>query len=335
VSPAIRPIGHEDRLSLVEHLDELRTRIIICVVALLVAFTFAVWQKDTLLDIVNQPLEETTAATTRKASGPLEQTARSQVRLRAALERGAAAFERLAAAPNLSAADRATLREAIRSYSQAARALPSSVPGRQPVTLGVTEPFTTTLTVSLWFAVLFTLPLFLYQAYAFVVPAFRPEEKSVVRPLALLVPVLFFAGVAFGYFVVLPPAIDFLQSFNADSYDVLVQAKPYYSFVVLALISLGLLFQIPIAVLALTRAGLVTVAQLRRNRRYAIVVIAVLAMLLPTIDPITMLIEMVPLLILYELSILLASWLERLSARRERAAGPAASDQEETSADAV
>jgi sec-independent protein translocase protein TatC len=333
--PPIRPVGHEDRLSLIEHLDELRSRLIVCLVGFLIAFSVAVWQNHALLDIVNRPLERTTSATAKKASGPLEQTARSQVRLRRALERGADAFERLASSPSLTAADRATLREAIRSYGQAARALPDSVPGRQPVTLGVTEPLTTTLTVSLWFAVLFSLPLFLYQAYAFVMPAFKPEEKRVVRPLMLLVPLLFVCGVAFGYYVVLPPAVKFLQTFNASSYDVLVQAKPYYSFVILSLVSLGILFQIPIAVVALTRARVVTVRQLRRNRGYAIVVIAVLAMLLPTIDPVTMLLEMLPLLVLYELSILLASWLDRVTARRERAAALAAPSDPDESADAV
>lgn len=312
---AMRPIGHEDRLSLVEHLDELRTRLIICAAGFFVAFSLAVWQNERLLDVVNRPLERTTAASVKKASGPLEQTARSQVQLRRALERGAAAFDRLSRSRVLTPADRAALREAVRSYGDAARALPREVPGRQPVTLGVTEPLTTTLTISLWFALLFSLPLILYQAYAFVLPAFSPQERRVALPLMALAPVLFAAGVAFCWFVVLPPAIKFLQSFNAASFDVLVQAQPYYAFVVFALISLGVLFQIPLAVLALTRAGIVSVEQLRRNRRYAVVVIAVVAMLLPTIDPVTLILEMIPLLVLYELSILLAAWLERREAK--------------------
>jgi sec-independent protein translocase protein TatC len=332
---SIRPVGHEDRLSLIEHLDELRTRLVVCLVGFMVAFSVAVWQNQALLDVVNRPLERTTAATGKHASGPLEETAQSQVRLRKAFEDGAAAFRQLADAPSLTGTDRAALRAAISSYAAAARALPKKVPGRQPVTLGVTEPFTTTLNVSLWFAVMFSLPLFLYQAYAFVVPAFRPEERKVVRPLMLLVPVLFACGVAFGYYVVVPPAVKFLQTFNSSSYDVLVQAKPYYSFVILALISMGVLFQIPIAILALTRAGVVSVRQLRKNRRYAIVVIAVLAMLLPTLDPVTMLLEMLPLLVLYELSILLASWLERVGARGKRADALAASSDPDESADAV
>jgi sec-independent protein translocase protein TatC len=103
--------------------------------------------------------------------------------------------------------------------------------------------------------------------------------------------------------------VRFLQNFNSDAFNVLVQASDYYKFEVLALLGLGLLFQIPVGVLAATRLGIVTTQQLRRNRRYALLAIAVVAMLLPGTDPVTMLIAMVPLLVLYELSILLAGWL--------------------------
>jgi sec-independent protein translocase protein TatC len=333
---ALRPVGHEDRLSLIEHLDELRTRLIVCALALAVAFGIAVWQNHALLDAANRPLERTTAAAAKRGSpGQLGDTARAQVAVRQALARGATAFERLARGGQLDAAQRRELLRAARSYDAAVAALPKQVPGRQPVTLGVGEPFGTTVTVSFYIALLFALPLILYQLYAFVMPAFSPEERRIVRPLMLLVPALFAAGVAFGYFVVLPPAIRFLQTFNSSSFDVLVQARPYYSFVTLTLLSLGVLFQIPVAVLALTRAGVLTTQQLRRNRRYAIVVIAVVAMLLPGTDPVTTLIEMVPLVILYELSILLARWLDRVSAERGTADSLAVPDSDETTPDAV
>jgi sec-independent protein translocase protein TatC len=332
---AIRPIGHEDRLSIIDHLDELRSRLVIAGLGFLFAFCIAFWQHGPLLDLLNEPLAATTADSVKKASGPLEQTPRTQVQLRKALDRGAAAFERLSASRALTADDRAALRDAVGAFGDAARALPKEVPGRQPVTLGVTEPLTATLTISFYFAILFALPLLLYQAYAFILPAFSPEERRVALPLMILAPFLFACGVAFCWFIVLPPAVKFLQSFNAESFDVLVQAKPYYSFVIWALISLGLMFQVPIGILALTRTGLVTVEQLRGNRRYAIVAIAVLAMMLPTIDPVSMILEMIPLLVLYELSILLASWLERRSARRERAALAARDDDTTSSANAV
>jgi sec-independent protein translocase protein TatC len=136
----------------------------------------------------------------------------------------------------------------------------------------------------------------------------------VAFPLLLLVPVLFGAGVVFCYFVVLTPALDFLLNFNADEFNTQVRARDYYSFVTLLMIAMGIGFQIPVGVLAACRLGVTSAEKLRRGRRYAIVVIAVLASLLPTLDPITLLLEMIPLIALYELSIWLASVLGRPSA---------------------
>ena len=105
---------------------------------------------------------------------------------------------------------------------------------------------------------------------------------------------------------VLPPAVDFLLHFNADQFSVHVRARDYYSFVTLMMLAMGLGFQVPVGILALVRLRIVSVETLRKNRRYALLVIAIVAALLPTIDPVSMLIEMVPLLVLYELSIVLA-----------------------------
>jgi Tat protein translocase TatC len=231
----IRPVGHEDRLSLVDHLDELRTRIILSLFAFGVAVALCFWQNHLILRIVNDPLG-----------------------------------------------------------------------GRKPITLGVAEPFTTTFTLSAYAAILISLPIVLYQLYAFILPAFTPGERRVAMPLLLMVPFLFIAGVVFGYYVVLPAALKFLLHFNTDQFRVEIRARDYYSFVTMTLVACGLLFQIPVGILGLNRLGIVTPRQLRKNRRYAILVIAVLAMLLPGVDPVSMLIEMVPMIVLYELSILLA-----------------------------
>ncbi len=121
-----------------------------------------------------------------------------------------------------------------------------------------------------------------------------------------MVPVLFAIGVVFGYLIVLPAATSFLQNFNSDEFNVLVQAKDYYKFAALLLLAMGLVFQLPVGILALTRLGVVTVPMLRKNRRYAILVLAVVAAALPGVDPVTMLIELVPLVLLYEMSIQIA-----------------------------
>jgi sec-independent protein translocase protein TatC len=188
------------------------------------------------------------------------------------------------------------------------------------VTLGVGEPFTTTLTVSLYFALIISLPVILFELYGFILPALKPEERRVVMPLLTAVPFLFAAGVVFGYFVVLPAAVRFFVNFNSNEFNVLVQASQFYGFAATVLLSMGLIFQVPIAILAATRAGLVTVAQLRHNRRYAIVACAVVAAFLPG-DVVTLALETVPLYLLYEASILVAAFVGRSGRAREAAGG--------------
>jgi sec-independent protein translocase protein TatC len=121
--------------------------------------------------------------------------------------------------------------------------------------------------------------------------------------------------VVFAYYFVLPNAISFLQNFNDDNYDILLQARDFYRFEIMVLMLMGVLFQVPIGILAITRVGIVTPKQLRQNRRYVILGIAVVAMLLPGQDPVTMLLMMAPLIVLFEGSILLASLLDRRAAR--------------------
>ena len=123
------------------------------------------------------------------------------------------------------------------------------------MTLGIGEPFTMTLAVAAMFAFLLAMPVILFQIYAFIIPAFTREERRAAIPLLSLIPFLFCAGVAFGYFLVLPPAVRFLQNFNTDEFNVLVQAKDYYKFVALTLLSTGVVFQVPVGILALTRLG--------------------------------------------------------------------------------
>jgi sec-independent protein translocase protein TatC len=309
---ALRPVAYDDRLSLVEHLDELRTRLILCLAAFLVCFGVAFWQNDTLLDVMNRPLEKT--AFQDGSQDPFERSANFQQKQKALYLKQAAAYAALAADDGLKADTRAMFEELARDARATAEATPG-LSAKRPVTLGVGEPFTATFKVAAYAALLLAMPLLLYQAYAFVLPAFSPREREVALPLLLGVPFLFIAGVVFAYYMVLPPAISFLQNFNDDSYDILLQARDFYSFSIMVLIAMGALFQIPIGILAATRLGVITPAQLRKGRRYAIVVIAIIAALLPGQDPVTMLILAAPLWVLYEGSILFASLLDRRAAR--------------------
>jgi sec-independent protein translocase protein TatC len=232
----VRPISHDDRLSVVDHLGELRSRLIACLIAFVVAFGLTSWQNHLVLRIVNRPLPH----------------------------------------------------------------------GIHPITLGPAESFYATITNSAYAALLIALPVILYQLYAFILPAFSPTERRVALPLMLLIPVLFIGGVVFCYFVILGPAMQFLLHFNADQFNVQVRARDYYSFVTLLMLAMGLAFQVPIVLLAACKIGVTTPEKLAKNRRYAVLVIAIAAALLPTIDPLSLILEMLPMLALYELSIVLA-----------------------------
>jgi sec-independent protein translocase protein TatC len=233
----LKPADYEDRMSLVEHLTELRGRIIVSIVAFGAAFALCFWQNQELLDIANDPL-------------------------------------------------------------------PADLP--VPITFGVTEPFFTTMLVSAYGAMIIALPFLLYQVYAFILPAMSPRERKTVTPFLIAVPFLFLAGVAFAYFVVMPIAVKFLLNFNDAEFNIQVRAKDYYGFFGLMLIAMGLLFQIPIGILSITRLGIAEPEWFAKNRRYAIFIIAVVSAAAPGGDPVSMFVIMIPLLLLYEGSILVA-----------------------------
>ncbi|HWI96283.1 MAG TPA: twin-arginine translocase subunit TatC [Solirubrobacterales bacterium] len=233
----VKAIAYDDEVSLVEHLDELRARVVVSIAVFGVALGLCFWQNNLLIELANAPLP--------------------------------------------------------------------SGHGRL-LTLGISEPFTTTMTVAAYGAFVLAMPIILYQVYAYVLPAFSHQQRRTVGPLLLLVPVLFIAGIAFGYFVVLPAATKFLLNFNDTQFNIQVRARDYYSFFGTTLLACGIVFQVPVGVLAVTRLGIVKVRQLQQNRRYAYLACAVIAAALPGVDPISMLLETAPLIALYELSIVLA-----------------------------
>ncbi len=304
---AIRRVAHEDQLTLVGHLDELRSRIIVSLVAVAIAFGFCFWQNNALLGLINRPLAHQTEQQVRDGHGPLGATYSVQqstrdvaVQLRTVVD----------------ALKKPSLQHVSASLDRDIAQLSAPPQGDRPVTLGIGEPFTTTVTVSLIFALILSLPIVLWQLYGFLMPALDAEQRARMRPLMLAIPFLFVTGVAFGYFVVLPAALHFFQNFNSTQFNVLVQAAPYYKFAASTILAMGLLFQVPVGILAITRAGVVSPRQLRRHRRYAVAACALVAAILPG-DAITMLLETVPLYLLFELSLLLAT----ISERRARLRG--------------
>jgi sec-independent protein translocase protein TatC len=238
----LKPVSHDERLTVVEHLDELRTRIVVSLTAFGVALALCFWQNHQLLHWLNRPLH-----------------------------------------------------------------------GKQPITFGVAEAFTTTLTVTAYAALVLSLPIVLYQLYAYILPAFTPTEARVAKPLLLMVPLLFVGGALFGYFLVVPAATKFLLHFNSDEFNTQIRARDYYYFITTTMLACGAVFQMPVVILALVRLGITNAEKLRRNRRYAYLVCTIIAAALPGVDPVSMILEALPLLVLFELSILLAKAFARPS----------------------
>jgi sec-independent protein translocase protein TatC len=241
-----RRLGHGEEATLVEHLGELRARLVIALLAIGAGFVVAFAFDEHVIEWLTRPLPE----------------------------------------------------------------------DRELVTLSVTEPFFTSIKVSLYAGFSLALPVVLYQLWSFLAPAVEHRAQRVVAVFAAVASGLFAGGLAFGYFVVLPRALEFLTSYNEELFATQIRASYYFSFVTLALVGMALVFELPIFVLALVRLRVLTADRLRQNRRMGIFVVVLVAVLLPTVDPVSLAFEVVPLLILFELSIWLASVMER---RWERA----------------
>ncbi len=318
---SIRSVSHDDQLSVVGHLDELRTRLMVSLAVVVVAFGLCFWQNHALLRLIDSPLAHQTQQQVRDGHGPLGATYQVQRSARdIAVQLHAVVNVLRAPGQHQSPAALSALALAGTGLKRDIASLSAPPRGDRPVTLGIGEPFTTTVTVSLIFALILSLPVLLLQAYGFLMPAFDPRQRRQMRPLIMAIPGLFIAGAAFGYFVVLPAAVHFFQNFNSAEFNVLVQASQYYKFAATTILAMGLLFQVPVGILAITRAGVISPRQLRRNRRYAVGACALIAAVLPG-DAITMLLETVPLYLLFEVSVLIATIAERRARARDRRDG--------------
>ena len=236
-----RRLGYGEEATLVEHLDELRSRLIVCLLAVGIAFPVAYAFHERLIEWLKRPLP----------------------------------------------------------------------PDRVVVTFGVAEPFTTALKVSFYAALAAAFPVLVWQAWSFFAPAVEVGRQRIVARFVAIATVLFVGGMAFSYFVVLPPALNFLTNYDENLYDIKIRASYYLSFVSLLIFASGIVFQLPIFVLALVRLGVLTSAQLRRNRRMAYVILLGAAILLPTVDPVSLTLEVAPLWVLFELSIWASVLMER------------------------
>src|SRR5581483_5827950 len=186
---------------------------------------------------------------------------------------------------------------------------------RKLLTLGIGEPFMTSLWLSLYLGAAIALPIVLWQAWAFFIPAFEKAQERMLKAFVFLATALMVCGIVFGYYVALPAAARFLTHFDSSVYNVQVQARPYISFATMVLLAMAIVFELPLFVVGLTRLGIVTTRQLRRNRRIGYFIVACVGVALPGIDPVTTFFETTPLALLYEGSIWLSVLLDRRAAR--------------------
>jgi sec-independent protein translocase protein TatC len=247
-----RRLQHAEEATLVEHLDELRTRIFVCLGALLLGLIVGYIIHDHLIHWLNRPL-------------------------------------------------------------------PQGRVGR-PITFGVAEPFLTSFKISLYAGFLLALPVILWQGWAFFMPAVEPAHERMLRLFVVLASGLLVVGVLFGYYLALPAAAHFLTNYDSDQYTIMVRARDYITFAAKVLVAMAIVFELPIFVVGLTRTGVLPTRTLRRSRRMGYFLVFVVAVLLPGVDPVTTVLEAMPLLVLYEGSIWLCVLLDRRAARARTAA---------------
>jgi sec-independent protein translocase protein TatC len=239
-----RRVTPDEQIDLVDHLDELRSRIIIVLAVLAVAMSVLFWKSGEILHFLSQPIRD-------------------------------------------------------------------QIPHWQGfLVLSPLDQIMTSISIAIYGALIITLPVLTYQIYAFILPAFPEEHHKHIKPMVWSVPILFLLGVVFAWYLVVPPAFDFLINFNQEQFNVQLRAKEYIQFVLLTLLAMGIVFEMPMVMMTLGRLGIVSSAMMKRHWRISIVALAVLAMLLPGVDPISYIVEFIPLLVLYGLSYFLVKLVE-------------------------
>jgi sec-independent protein translocase protein TatC len=237
-----RRLAPGESVTLVEHLTELRNRLLIGLGAIAVAFAGTYWQRHWIIDRLRDPLPD----------------------------------------------------------------------GFELITLSPGERFVTSMTVAFYAAVAIALPILIWQIWAFLAPAFEEPSQAVVARLVAASAFLLVAGMAFAYFVALPNILDFLLTFDEEIYsNTEIRAREYFAFTSVMLLGFGVMFELPIFILGLVRLGILSSAKLRRNRRigYGLCLIAVV--FLPGVDFVSMALQSLPVVVLFEASIWISVWFER------------------------
>lgn len=197
-------------------------------------------------------------------------------------------------------------------YHWLALPLLQSLPaGGQMIATEVTTPFFVPMKVALWSAFVLSLPYTLYQIWGFIAPGMYAHERRMVGPLVLASTLLFLCGMAFAYFLVFPVVFGFLSSTAPEGVAVMTDISLYLDFAMTLFLAFGLAFEVPVAVILLVTTGMVSVATLREARAYVVVGAFVLGAIFTPPDIVSQFMLAIPLWLLYEAGILVASLIHR------------------------
>ena len=231
------------KMSLTDHLVELRKRLVRCVIILFIGFGACYYYKDFIFDIVTRPLVQV---------------------------------------------------------------LPKN---SYLIYTGLTEAFFVYMKLAFFASLIITCPFIIYQIWKFISPALHSTEKKYVLPFVLFSTLLFISGVLFGYFIALPPAFEFFVSFNNQYLQSMISFSDYISLFVTFLLGFGLSFELPVFMFFLAKLGIVNSQMLSKQRKYAILVIFIVAAILtPSPDALSQILMAIPLMFLYEVSIFITKF---------------------------
>jgi len=268
----VSDLGVDARLTLAEHLDELRRRLFICIIAVVIGVVVAAIFNSFMFSVLLHPLR---------------------------------------AIPNL----------------------PESA--TKITTFSPAEPFMVSLKIWLVGGLMLAAPVLIYELWAFVGPAFTATEKKYFYPVVFATTILFFAGCAMAYFLVLPKGLQFLLNFSAGFFQVQLRASDYFTFMALFVLAFGVVFELPVVLVLLAKVGVIDDHWLRKNRRWSAVILAfAAAVITPSQDAFSMLAMFIPLYVLYEVSIVLARFVQPKQAAAALDDGPGGGDDPATRATA-
>ena len=207
-------------------------------------------------------------------------------------------------------------------YSVLAAPMLKAMPqGGQMIATDVIGPFLVPLKVTLLVGFVVALPYVLYQAWAFVAPGLYAHEKKLVLPLVITSFLLFLVGMAFAYFLVFPVIFKFMAEFAPEGVAWMTEIDKYFSFVLSTFVAFGVTFEVPVIVIVLVRAGIVSIQKLREARRYVIVGAFVVAAIFTPPDVLSQLMLAVPLCLLFELGLFIARFMDTAPVPRIQADG--------------